>query len=457
MEDNTVQHHLRSRDSVSRNYSFGVLAAILVIASFIGGVFVGGLRPTVSAGPQVTAADLQKSGTGQVTDKNAPPPYALKDVDFAKFWDVWQTVKERFAKDKPTDSQMFYGAVEGMVASLKDPYSVFFDPQLAQKFDADLKGTFEGIGAEVGIRNDTLTIISPLDGSPAMKAGIKAGDRILQIDGQDTSGLLLEEAVAKIRGPKGTTVKLMVFREGMKQAKEYPIVRSTIVVDPVKLTWKEKDGKKIAVIAIRQFNEETAPKFTEAVRKALLQNPAGLVLDLRNNPGGFLDTAVKVAGEWTPNAVIVSERFSDGKEQKYNAPMGGQLGDMPTVVLVNGGSASASEIVSGALQDYGKAILVGEKTFGKGSVQDYMSYDDNSALKLTVALWYTPKGRSIEKQGIDPDIDVKLSADDINADKDPQLDVAVQAVLDPSAARTAAAALQAEAKTAAATTDGLNK
>lgn len=410
----------KKNDAVSRQYAFGVVMALAVTASFIGGVFIGDLRRA--------PARAQTAGTGQVTNKDAKPDVELRDVDFSAFWDIWSTVKDRYVEEPPSDVDMFYGAVSGMVGSLGDPYSVFFDPEIAAKFATELEGEFEGIGAEIGIKQDQLTIIAPLPGTPAERAGIKAGDKILGIDGVDTLGMSVEDAVSRIRGDKGTMVKLLVARDGLKEPKEIEITRDTITVESVKWSFvtDKKSGKRVARITVSHFNERTLAKFNEAVRALLLEDVSGIVLDLRNNPGGFLDTAVDMAGEWVSHDVIVVEKFSDGTKKNYASDGGARLSEIPTVVLVNGGSASASEIVAGALQDYGKAKLVGEKTFGKGSVQDYTEFEDGSALKLTVALWLTPKGRSINKEGIVPDVEVEMTDEDYEAEKDPQLDRAVE-------------------------------
>ncbi len=417
--DQTTQPQIPGKkpDAVSRQYAFGVLMALAVAVSFMAGVFIGDLRRA--------PAKAQASGDGQLLNTNAKPDVPLKDVDFQAFWNIWKTVKERYVETPPSDVKMFYGAISGMVGSLGDPYSVFFDPDYAQKFSKELEGEFEGIGAEIGVKQDKLTIIAPLPGTPADKAGIKSGDRILAIDGIDTTGMLVDDAVSRIRGDKGTPVKLLITREGLKEPKEITIVRDKILVESVKWKTVKASGKKIGVITITHFNEKTEAKFNEAVRSLLLEGPDGIILDLRNNPGGFLDTAVSVAGEWVPHDVIVVEKFSDGTKKNYASDGKSRLTDVPTVVLVNGGSASASEIVAGALQDHAKAAIVGEKTYGKGSVQDYTEFEDGSALKLTVALWLTPKGRSINKEGIMPDVEVKLTPADFEADKDPQYDRAI--------------------------------
>jgi carboxyl-terminal processing protease len=407
-------------DVVARQYAFGVIMALAVTASFMAGIFIGDLRRT-EAKPAAAVAD------GKVLNKDAKPDFETHDVDFNAFWDIWKTVKARHVGEPASDVKMYYGAIAGMVASLGDPYTVFFDPDYAQKFNKELSGEFEGIGAEIGIKNNELTVIAPLPNSPAAKAGVMAGDRIIAIDGKDSTAMVVDEAVSLIRGAKGTKVKLLVVHEGTRTPKEIEITRAKIVAESV--TWKvEKFGdKKVAHITISHFNDKTSAKFAEAVRSVLLEDPAGVVLDLRNNPGGYLDAAVSVAGEWINHDVVVTEKFGDGTPARPYLSEGlSRLADVPTVVLINGGSASASEIVAGALQDDGKAKLIGEKSFGKGSVQDYSEFADGSALKLTVALWYTPKDHNINHDGIKPDIEVKLGPDDFNSNNDPQYSKAVE-------------------------------
>lgn len=404
----------------TRTHSFSAIGAAIAVATFVAGVFVGEVRTR-----QVV------EGEGTVRHLESSVPGGLADVDFQQFWDMWRTVKERYVRQPVEDKKLFYGAISGLVSSLDDPYSVYFDPDLAKSFSSELEGKFDGIGAEIGIKKDHLSIIAPLPGTPADKAGLEAGDYIVQIDAADTSDMPLDEAVSRIRGEKGTTVKLLIFRTGWKEPKEFAIVRDTILVQSVKRASAVVGKKNVSVITITHFNEDTEKAFAEAVRQSLQEGAEGIVLDLRNNPGGFLDTAVSVAGEWIHDDVVVSEQFSDGHKQDYKSDGNARLADLPTVVLVNGGSASASEIVAGALQDDGKALLVGEQTFGKGSVQDYQELDDGSALKLTIALWLTPKGRSIDKQGIAPDIKVERTEEDYQKDRDPQYDKALRLLFEP--------------------------
>jgi carboxyl-terminal processing protease len=407
-------------DRVRRSYTLGALAAGIATLSFVSGVFIADLGDK----PEIQAYCQEQLGT--VKNREALPSYALEDVDFSDFWDIWQKVKDKHVEGGATDSEMYYGAVAGMVASLDDPYSMFFDPEMAEAFNNELSGTFEGIGAEIGIKKGQLMIIAPLSGTPAERAGLRARDSILLIDGVDTSTMTVDEAVSRIRGDKGTTVTLLIGRDGVREPKEYVITRGTIVVESVKTEMKDVDGMNIAVITLSHFNDDAGSGFDRAVRSVLLESPDGIVLDMRNNPGGYLDTAVDVAGEWLEHELVVEERFGDGTEKGHQSDGSAKFADMPTVVLVNGGSASASEIVAGALQDWGAATVVGEQTYGKGSVQDYEEFEDGSALKLTVALWYTPKGRSIDKDGIKPDIEVKSSPDDFDNDLDPQMDKAIE-------------------------------
>ena len=354
-----------------------------------------------------------------------------QDVDFDLFWEVWETVKKEYVDGKDlTEKKLFYGALAGLVQSTNDPYSVFMNPEEAQEFEQDLSGRFEGIGAEIGFRNEVLTIMAPIEDMPAMKAGVQAGDQIYEINGESTLNLTLEEAIKKIRGPKGTQVTLTLGREKVDKPLEITITRDTVVVKSIRLTWHDND--QVAMIKIFNFNNDTRELFNEAVKEVLAKNPKGLILDLRNNPGGYLDTAVDVSSKWVEEGNIVIEEFGDERKVEHKALGNAPLADMKTIVLVNQGSASASEIVAGALKDYKKAILVGEKTFGKGSVQVLRDLSDGSVVKITAAKWLTPSGSYIHEQGIEPDIVVERTLEDRAAQKDPQRDRAIQEILQPS-------------------------
>ncbi len=347
-----------------------------------------------------------------------------KDVDFDIFWDVWDILKSKYVDaDELKEKEMFYGALRGLVWSTGDPYTTFMNPVVSKEFSDDLKGTFEGIGAEIGIKGDVLTIIAPLTDMPAQKAGLRSGDKVLAIDGEDTVGIFIDEAVRKIRGPKGTDVILNIWREGFEEPRDFTITRGKIIVKSVK--WEMRDDS-IMVIEISNFNSDTESLFNRAIKDAINLNPKGIVLDLRNNPGGYLDTAIEIASGWVEDGVIVLEKFSEENKNEYLARGRARLAQFKTVVLVNMGSASASEIVAGALKDYGLAAIVGEKTFGKGSVQALEELEDGSSVKITVAHWLTPEGVNINKEGIQPDEKVEFTMEDWEAGKDPQMDKAVE-------------------------------
>ncbi|OHA55855.1 MAG: hypothetical protein A2388_00895 [Candidatus Veblenbacteria bacterium RIFOXYB1_FULL_43_13] len=367
-------------------------------------------------------------GNSQVTGTHLPAPaYLTKDIDFQLFWQVWDYV-HRNAFGRPlTDTKLFYGALAGMVAGLEDPYSIFMNPELAQEFNNELEGTFDGIGAEIGIRNNKLVIVAPLASTPADRAGLKAGDRIVAIDGIDTSGMAVDYAVSLIRGQRGTPVKLIVLSNGDTEPKEITIVRDKITIQTVQSELKKTaNGQTVAYIKVVHFSQDTDQKFRAAWQQLKARGAGAIILDLRNNPGGFLDQAIALASHWVEQDVVVKEKMPEQDYQDYISVGPGDLSDIPTVVLVNGGSASASEIVTGALQDWQLATIVGEKTFGKGSVQDLQEFSDGSAVKLTIAKWFTPKERSIDLTGLIPDIEVARTREDIEADRDPQLDRAME-------------------------------
>src|SRR3989338_5018828 len=365
---------------------------------------------------------------------------AQREADWQLLWDAIDTINEQYV-DRPADMlKILYGAVSGAAASLQDPYSVFLPPQQATEFQEELAGNFEGIGAEIAIKHQQLVIVSPLDDSPAEAAGLRGGDAILKIDGEDSVGLTLEQAVGKIRGQAGTQVTLSVYRQGQDEPRDYTITRAKIEVKSLSFEIKEHSGKKIGYIELRRFGEDTKGKFDQAVTELLVANVAGVVLDLRNNPGGYLETAVEIASNWVSEGeVVVIQEFASAAAQGSPGEAGDErpreemlsegrqrLAGVPTVVLVNGGSASASEIVAGALQDYGLAKLVGEKTFGKGSVQQLIDLRAGAEIKITVAKWLTPKGHDLNKEGLAPDEKVELSDEDFQNDRDPQLDRALE-------------------------------
>ncbi len=359
---------------------------------------------------------------GEVEGVNGPAPAWLDDdVSFNMFWEVWQLVKTEYVDSPAADKDLFYGALQGLVWGLEDPYSSFFTPSQANEFNQQLDGTFFGIGAEIGLDEAArVIVISPINNTPAARAGLRPEDRIVAIDGVSTSGMSVNEAVNKIRGPKDTSVTLTLAR-GEIPPFDVSIVRDEIKIDSVSYEIRS-DG--IAVISINVFNDDTPRLFAQAAQQILDTGTQKLIVDLRNNPGGLLDASIILASYWIGDKVVVIE---DTGEQKIELKGEGVplLSSLKTVVLVNGGSASASEILAGALQDYHEATVLGEQTFGKGSVQEYHELPDGSAVKITVARWLTPLERSIDTAGITPDQVVTYSLDEIHADTDPQLEAAV--------------------------------
>ncbi len=389
-----------------------VTVILLMFVSFVSGVVVNNDSDLLNFSPRIV-------GGKQV------PDYLNKKVNFNLYWKVIDIIKDRyFDKDKVLDTQLFYGSLKGLVASLGDPYSVFLDPVVTEEFTQELSGNFQGIGAEIGIKKGVLTIIAPLPDTPAERAGLTSGDKVLAIDSVSTAGMSLDEAVNRIRGEKGTEVVLKILSKGDEEPRDVKIVRDDIKI--ISVSWKEKENK-IAYIRLSYFNEDTAAQFRKVAQEVLAFNPKAIILDLRNNPGGFLNVSVDIASYWIEGGKpVVFEKFSNGEKDEYRSVGYVYFKDIPTVVLVNEGSASASEILAGALQDYGKAVLIGETTFGKGSVQDLIDLEDGSSVKITIAKWLTPKERMIDIQGIDPDVQVELTIDDYNNDLDPQLDEALR-------------------------------
>jgi len=297
-------------------------------------------------------------------------------------------------------------------------------PEENKKFSEDMKGEFGGIGAEIGMRKDILTIIAPLEGSPAKAAGLLPQDKVLKVDGKSTDGMSIDEAINLIRGPKGEAVVLNIFRDGWKDAKDFKIIRDTIVIPVIK--WQMKDNK-VAYIQLYHFSENSASEFKKVAQEAISAGAKSVVLDMRGNPGGYLESAVDIISWFvSDNQVVAIEDFGNGKKTEYKSVGYQKLMSYPAVLLVDAGSASASEIVAGALRDLRNIKLVGTKTFGKGSVQQVEQMRNGSSLKITVAKWLTPSGKSIMDEGLEPDEKVELTEDDINNNRDPQLDKALE-------------------------------
>lgn len=367
--------------------------------------------------------------------ENIPQEYQNANIDYSQFWVVWSEIKKSHIDQDASDAELFYGALKGMVGSTNDPYSEYFTPEEAAQLKQQLQnGSFEGIGAEIGKKDDYLVVIAPLPNSPAEQAGLQAGDIITKIDDQDAIEMSIDYGIFLIRGEKGTTVVLTVLREGEEEPLEIAIERNTIDYKNVEWSLIEKDGKKIVYIELREFSEDAAQLMQEAVNEFLLENPDGIIVDVRNNGGGVVSGAVSIASLFLDDDTpILIEQFFDGKEEIYKTEGTHPLKDIPTVVLLNGGSASASEIVAGALRDYDRATLIGTTSFGKGTVQTLVSLSDSSLLKLTHAKWLTPNREQINDVGIDPDYVVEREEDDFADEKDTQKDAAVLYLTDVDA------------------------
>ncbi len=346
---------------------------------------------------------------------------------FVLFWDVWQIVEQQFYREKPLDyHEMVYGAIRGMVNSLGDPHTAFLTPSQRVMFAEDLEGEFGGIGVTVYMTDEGKLMASKiLPASPAERADLKAGDLILEVDGASLQGKDVAQAISMIRGPSGTQVRLLIQR-GSEEPFEIVLTRAVVSIPTVESRMLE-DG--IAYLALAEFNAKATAEVRAALDELLKQNPRGLILDLRGDPGGYLHVADEVASEFLAEGVTLIERGRDGEEIVHRPSSGGRATRIPLAVLVDAGSASASEIVAGAIQDQGRGVLVGEKTYGKGSVQITQPLSDGSGLQVTIRRWYTPAGHQIDGVGLTPDIPVTVSEEDLQALRDPALQSAVAYLL----------------------------
>lgn len=388
-----------------------IASAVVLIVVFFGGVLVG-----FSNGPEI---EKIKTLTNKEMGKSP-------EIDFAPFWKAWNILHEKYAKENSSfnDQELVWGAVQGMANSLGDPYTVFFPPVEKKAFEEEVKGVFSGVGMEVGMRKNILTVIAPLKRSPAERAGVLPGDKIFKIDNKETINMTVDEAVKLIRGEKGTVVKITIVREGEEDVREFNITRDTINVP---LVDTEIKSGKIFVIKLHSFSENSPNAIRTALREMINSGSEKLVLDLRSNPGGYLEAAVDISSWFLPmGKVTAREQFVGGKETLYRSKGYDIFNKLPMVVLINQGSASASEILAGALKEHGIAKLVGEKTFGKGSVQEFIPITHDTALKVTIARWLTPNGISISKEGLKPDYEVKFTKEDFEAGRDPQMEKALE-------------------------------
>ena len=402
--------------------TYGIIAGVLIAAvAFGGGFLVGGKKEG-------------KTSLAGVSLNAAPPA----DVDFSPVWKAWAVIDEKFvpvsvasstpvASSSPNGNQeRVWGMIEGLAASLDDPYTFFLPPSENEQFASDMSGSFEGVGMEVAVKDKVLTVVSPLKGTPAERAGLRSGDLLLKINDESTQGMDVAEAVKKIRGPKGTVVTFMVLRDGWNAQREIKVTRDVINI-PVVTTTARSDG--IFVIEVATFTSSSPDLFRNALREFVKSGDRMLVLDLRGNPGGYLGAAVDMASWFLPlGKVIVTEDYAGHAANIVHRSFGYNVfnSNLKMVVLVDRGSASASEILADALRAHGVAKLVGTNTFGKGSVQELVAITPETALKITVARWLAPDGVHIPQEGITPDVEVKITEEELKADKDPQLDKAVE-------------------------------
>jgi carboxyl-terminal processing protease len=383
---------------------------IFVVLVFAFGVWIG-QNVTLPFGSQ-------NAPLFRISNKNTPKEI---QVDFAPFWDVWERVTSGYLdRTKLDPKKLMYGAISGMVGAVGDPYTVFLDPTENEDFKTSLSGTYEGIGIELGASNGAIVVIAPIDGSPASKAGVEAGDKILAIDEADSSTMTLQDAVSKIRGKEGTNITLKLERAG--KSFDITLTRAKILIKSVEF----KDlGSGIAQVKVSRFGDNTLSEWNDAVGKIVSSGYKKIILDLRNDPGGRLDYAIDIAGDFVSKGkVVMLQEDASGKKTPFSSDNEGRLQSVQVVVLINKGSASASEIVSGALRDTRGVKLVGETSFGKGVIQRVDSLSDGSGLHITFAKWLTPSGFWVNGKGLKPDIEIKLTDDDKNAGRDPQLDKA---------------------------------
>ena len=358
-------------------------------------------------------------------DPSGDTPEELQDL-FAPFWETWDIIHERFVDQPVDDLALMRGAINGMLEALEDRYTSYMTPEEFQQANEALEGEYEGIGAWVDITGDYVEIISPMRGSPAAEAGLQPNDQIIGIDGEDMTGIPGDLVLRRILGPAGTDVTLTIRRG--TETFDVTITRATIVVPTVEYEMLEGD---IAYIGLYNYGEKTTQQLRQALQELLAQDPIGLIFDLRGNGGGFLNIAIQVVSEFIGEGVVMYEQFGDGDTFTYEAIPGGLATEIPLVVLVDEGTASASEITAGAIQDVGRGTLVGVTTFGKGSVQSWVPLQNNAGgVRVTIARWLTPNGRQISQIGLEPEYIVEMTMEDFEAGRDPQLDKAIEVLIE---------------------------
>ena len=401
-----------------------LVGGILLAGTFSGGFIVGHLLP--SSGPLPLISNFFPTAPDVRPEQQSATPDDVETL-FKPFWEAWNIVHQQYVDQPVDDLKLMQGAIRGMMDALGDAQTFYMEPQLYENESSSLQGEYEGIGAYVDTDGEYLTIVSPIEGSPADLAGLQPGDRVIAIDGEDMTGVAPEQARQKVLGPEGTKVTLTIAREGESGPFEVTIMRAKITIHSAEGEMLENG---IAYIDINTFGERTTQELRATLDDLLKQNPRGIIIDLRNNPGGYLSTAVEVSSEFIDEGVILYEQYGDGRRDEHRALGNGQATDIPIVVLINEGSASASEILAGALQDYGRARLVGMQSYGKGSVQNWVPLSNNQgAARVTIAKWLTPNERAIDHVGLTPDVVVVMTVEDFEAERDPQLDAAIETLL----------------------------
>ncbi len=409
----------------NKNIKLYILILLISAGTFSGGWYLGhqGYEVEVEGGPR----DVK--GVQIINRQTAQTP---QDIDFGIFWQTWETLATRHV-DRPFEPhKLLYGALQGLAAAVDDPYTAFLPPVENKEVKDNLNGRYEGIGAELGMRDDQLTVIAPLEGSPAEEAGVQSGDIILKVDEEETSSLTLSEAVTKIRGPAGEVVVLLLERDGgdLPAGRQEPfsveIIRQQITIKSIR--WEDK-GDGVIYIRVSRFGEQTNSDWDTAVNEIINnQSPItkSIILDVRSNPGGYLQASIHIASEFVNTGVIVYEEFGDGQRQEFKSDHRGRLTAIPVIVLLDEGSASASEILAGALRDLKGAQLVGQQSFGKGTVQDAVEFNDGSSVHVTIARWLTPQGDKIDGVGLTPGVIVERTEEDVDAGVDAQLEKAIE-------------------------------
>ena len=409
---------------------------LLIFGSFLGGLIAGNALPikllpgsqktqTTQTAPLPQEAPAQSAEAG--TDYTSSSTPEEQKQTFAPFWETWKLLHENFVDQPLDDVALMRGAISGMLAATGDKHTTYMNPTEFEQANASMEGEYEGIGAWVDTTGDYVQVISPMKGSPAEAAGLRANDIVIAVNGEDQTGIPGDLVLKKILGPAGEAVTLTIRRGEEKL--DFTIVRAKITVPVVDYRMLDNN---IAYVALYSFNEQATAQLRAALKDLMAQKPAGLIFDLRDNGGGYLSTAIEVVSEFIPKGVVMYEEYGDGTRDAYSAQRGGRATEIPLVVLVNAGTASASEITAGAIQDLGRGKLVGVKTYGKGSVQNWIPLKtEKGGVRITIARWLTPKGTQINDVGLTPDLIVEMTAEDYAAGRDPQLDAAVQLLLQP--------------------------